>query len=134
EDFGLLLARLLPQVAPARPALWLQRAAARALLLYDWPYNVRELEQVLARAATVLESEELRLADLPAEIARAAEAVDGAAGPAPGSADERDRLLYLLRQHGGNLSAVARALRTSRSQLRRILARHDMDPGEFREG
>jgi transcriptional regulator of acetoin/glycerol metabolism len=40
----------------------------------------------------------------------------------------RDRLVALLAQHDGNVSAVARALSPSRSQVHRLLARHAIDP------
>ena len=38
----------------------------------------------------------------------------------------------LLRAHEGNVSAVARALGTSRSQVRRLAARHGLRPEAFR--
>ncbi|HMG22340.1 MAG TPA: hypothetical protein VK607_13505, partial [Kofleriaceae bacterium] len=84
-----------------------------------WPYNVRELEQALRTAVTVAHGPELQRADLHLEPV--------AAPPGAGTAT-RDRLLALIDEHGGNLSAVARALTTSRAQLHRLLQRHAIEP------
>jgi DNA-binding NtrC family response regulator len=129
EDLGLLCAELLPRAAgPRASGLVFQRAAARALLIYGWPHNIRELQQVLTRAVAVLEGNEIRVADLPDEIAAPA---GFPTGEQP-IADDKARLVQLLRAHEGNLSAVARALGTSRSQVRRLLERHDIDLAQFR--
>ena len=53
---------------------------------------------------------------------------DEASGPEP----ERDALISELRRHDGNLSAVARELATSRSQVRRLLERHALTVDMFR--
>jgi transcriptional regulator with GAF, ATPase, and Fis domain len=56
--------------------------------------------------------------------------VDGArtARAAPPAAadvvDQRAQIVDLLARHRGNLAAVARALRTSRSQVYRLMERH----------
>ena len=46
EDFGLLMAVLLPRVAADKPEIRLSCAAARAIIEHDWPLNVRELRAV----------------------------------------------------------------------------------------
>ena len=47
-------------------------------------------------------------------------------------AARRDELLALLRDHRGNLAAVARALNTSRAQIHRLLRRYSIDPESYR--
>jgi DNA-binding NtrC family response regulator len=48
EDFGLLFSALLRKLAPERVSdLSLTRDSARAMLSYNWPLNVRELENLL---------------------------------------------------------------------------------------
>ena len=57
------------------------------------------------------------------------------AGRAPAAAVEaarRDELLALLRDHRGNLAAVARALGTSRAQIHRLLRRYSIDLESYR--
>jgi sigma-54 dependent transcriptional regulator, acetoin dehydrogenase operon transcriptional activator AcoR len=140
EDLGLLCAALLP----AERHLSLQRGAARALLRHRWPHNIRELRQALGHAAALAEGDEICVRHLPAEIT--------AAGTDPGSTadkpepsmradhqvaqtagDQREGLVELLRWHGGNVSAVARALVTSRTQIKRLMDRHQLDATEYRK-
>jgi transcriptional regulator with GAF, ATPase, and Fis domain len=113
-------------------------------LLYRWPLNVRELEQCIAGAAALTASE-VELSHLPAPIRAAAAAGPVAAPQAPQSveppraartprplsaeeAQRRERLVALLRAHGGNVTAVARELGKARFQVQRWLKRYGLDP------
>ena len=49
--------------------------AIEALLNYDWPGNIRQLQNAIERACVLAETDLVRLADLPAEIIRAERAV-----------------------------------------------------------
>ncbi|HET9626738.1 MAG TPA: sigma 54-interacting transcriptional regulator, partial [Kofleriaceae bacterium] len=129
EDLGLLVARLLARLAPGAAAPRLSRAAARALVHHRWPHNVRELEQVLRTALATASGDEIGLDDL--HLVAAIPAPTAAPLPAPG-ADRRDHLTALLGKHAGNLAAVARELATSRSQVRRLLARHGLASDAFK--
>ena len=123
EDLGLMVGSLLRRIEPQRPTRRLSRGAARALFLHAWPYHVRELQQVLQAGVAVAETDELRLEDLPL----------GASEPRSDTTHgERDKLVELLARHGGNLSAVARDLSTSRSQVLRLLTRYQLDLDSFR--
>jgi transcriptional regulator of acetoin/glycerol metabolism len=134
-DLGLLVAALLRKHVPApapRPAL--SSSAARALLTYDWPSNVRELEKCLTTALALAEGGTIRSAHLP-EALRAP-----TLPPAPLRAHDvvavgeprRDRLTRLMREHEGNIAAVARALGKARTQVHRWLDRYQLDPDDFR--
>jgi DNA-binding NtrC family response regulator len=124
EDLGLLVAHLLARLDPDGPERRLSRTAARGLFHHPWSLNVRELEQVLRAAIATAAGPELGLDDL-----RLAPADDEPARPpVPGPLDERAQLLALLDQHAGNVSAVARALATSRSQVQRLFERHGIAP------
>ncbi|HKE18005.1 MAG TPA: sigma 54-interacting transcriptional regulator [Kofleriaceae bacterium] len=123
EDLGLLVADLLPRVAGARAGgVTFSRAVARALLLYDWPLNVRELEHTLAAALAVAGSDEIAPVHLPEDVRAAFE--DAASIPA---LRERERFVTLAHQHSGNVSAMARALGTSRSHVRRLAHRYQVE-------
>jgi transcriptional regulator of acetoin/glycerol metabolism len=133
EDLGILLAALLER--QAAPPLSITQDALRALVLHDWPFNIRELEQALALAVTFARDEgELRLAHLPAELCEVrAPAAPTVTGPRrPRGAPSREELLALLAEHGGNISAVARELDTTRMQIHRWLKRLAIDPGSLR--
>jgi len=132
EDMGLLIGGLLARLCPdpaAVPAF--HPLAARALLRYEWPLNVRELEQclgsalVLARAA---KQELIRLEHLPAAVQRAVTSTT--------REDEdavlREDLLLFLRKHKGNITAVAQEMGKARMQIQRWVKRFEVDTGEFR--
>ena len=128
EDLGLLVGALLARVAPGRE-VQLALAAARALVLHDWPLNVRELEKALETATVLAGSGPVELQHLP-------EAVRDATGrPVARPADDdalKDQLETLLREHGGNISAVARAMGKARVQVQRWLSRFGLDAREFK--
>ncbi len=48
----------------------LEDAAVEALVAYDWPGNIRELENTLQRAVVLAEGPAVTLDDLPGEIRR----------------------------------------------------------------
>jgi transcriptional regulator of acetoin/glycerol metabolism len=122
EDLGLLTSALIARHDRRRLLRRLSRGAAAALFAHDWPLNVRELEQAIA-AALAVAGPEIGVEHLPRALREA--------GSAAAPASDRDRLVASLRRHGGNLSAVARELATSRSQLYRLLARHAIEPAHL---
>ena len=108
-------------------------AALRALCLYGWPLNVRELEKVARTATALTEGRELRLEHLPASIQGALDR-----GPlitarrSPRAAPERAELEHLLRAHDGNVAEVARALDRKWNVVWRWIVRLGLNPGQFR--
>jgi two-component system response regulator PilR (NtrC family) len=125
---GRLLARLAAQdaVAPRR----LSDAALEELVRYDFPGNVRELENVLERAlalsaAEEIQPEDLRLHPLAAEgegaTAVPARPGEGAPGePLPSYLDrvEREAILAALARTGFNRTAAAKLLGVTFRALR----------------
>ncbi len=135
-DVGLLIGLLHRRIflagdAAAHPGFDVE--AARMLLRYPWPLNVRELEQALATSAVLAKGAEVTSEHLPEHVR---------AGRAPGAprpvvlseADQqqRDDLVASLREHNGNISAVARAMAKDRKQIQRWIKRFSIDTGEFR--
>jgi DNA-binding NtrC family response regulator len=125
EDLGLLVAALLGRIEPDGLPRRLSRAAARALFAHGWPFHVRELEQALRTATAIAVGAEIGVSDLRLGEFAPAQAANGAGG-------ERERLIAALVQYGGNVSAVARALVTSRSQVQRLLQRYVIDGAEYK--
>ncbi len=138
-DIGLILATISARISATtgvRPSF--TPAAIGAILAYDWPLNVRQLEQsIMARAAiTGGRIEAKHVAD---QIAAAQEAAPPLPTPAtppqterPMSEEDRmrrDHLIALFEQYSGNLSAVARALGKERLQIRRWIKRYGIDIG-----
>ena len=128
EDLGLLVGALLARSAGEQASrLRFARAAARQLFTHPWPGNVRELDHAL-RVAVALAVDDVIT---PTAMAQAITApMPAPAAPRATATPDRDAatLAALFAQHQGNLSAVARALGTSVSQVRRLLDRHQLAP------
>lgn len=105
--------------------------AAEALLLYDWPFNVRELQHAAAAAAVDAGAlGEIALPLLPAEVQ---DAYFDRAAPAEEGQLDRDRLEALLRAHRGNVSEVGRAVGLTRQQVYRRLRLFGLQAESYRE-
>jgi len=130
---GLLHGRIFAAGPGAAPHPGFDVEAARMLLRYPWPLNVRELEQTLGTAAVLAKQAEVTQDHLP-EAVRTGRA-PGTVRPAVLSeADQRqrDELLARLRDHHGNISAVARAMGKDRKQIQRWVKRFGIDTTEYR--
>lgn len=131
EDIGLLIGALLQRLAPAQAArTTLHPRAAWALLQHPWPGNIRELEQCLASAVALAGEEPIEVEDLPAEVQRSI----GVAAE-EGEEDEatrRDEIIALLREHRGNVSAVAKQMGKARMQVQRWMKRYAIIPDSYR--
>jgi transcriptional regulator with PAS, ATPase and Fis domain len=124
EDLGLLARALLAREAPERAArATFSVEAARALFRHRWPANVRELGKCLHAAALLARDGAIGLAELP-------EALRVAPDEAPLSDEDarrRAELAALVERHGGNVSAIARALGKDRKQVQRWLKRFKIE-------
>jgi transcriptional regulator with GAF, ATPase, and Fis domain len=133
EDLGRCIATLLKRLAGATAErVRFDPLAVAALFAHEWPQNVRGLEQCLAAALALTSAEEraIELDDLPAEVQRSLSPErlvdDGEPDP------EREALEALLREHRGNVSAIARARGKARMQIQRWLKRYRLDPRSYR--
>jgi transcriptional regulator with GAF, ATPase, and Fis domain len=52
--------------------------------------------------------------------------------PRSGQTNRREQIAGLLREHAGNVSAVARILGKTRAQIHRWIKRYQLDPRSFR--
>ena len=125
EDIPILAARFLDRITRdwGGEALSLSPSAARALQAYDFPGNVRELENVLERAVAlsegnVVQAEDLRLAprqgsgDMAHGAAHPAPAPAGSAGSLDDYIDtlEREAIVKALQETRYNKTAAAKKL------------------------
>ena len=147
EDLGLLLASLLRRHFEGKAAVRFTADAARRLLSWHWPLNVRELEKCLTTAVVLAGEGKVELAHLPAALLATPAAPVGPAGApagapkpaapkAPLSPEDqqlRAQLEALLAQHGGNVSAVAAAMGKARFQIQRWIKRLALDPEQHRQ-
>lgn len=110
-----------------------------ALLHYDWPYNVRELEACAKRCLALAQGPVVDVDHLP-EPVRDEMADYGTPIWNPNS-DDNDRLApsevqlrALLQQHRGNIAAVGRDLGKARMQVHRWLKKYDISLDDYRDG
>ncbi len=84
------------------------------LLKYQWPGNVRELENAIERAVILTKNSYIEVVDLPRENLLLAHS----APPGRNLREvERERILNVLNETGGNYSQAARVLGISRATL-----------------
>jgi transcriptional regulator of acetoin/glycerol metabolism len=131
-DLGILIGSLHARLFPAdHPGFDID--AARLLLRYPWPLNVRELEQALATAQVLAGTEAIRAEHLPDSVRTGRP--PGAPRPVVLNENDqkvRDQVVAALREHQGNVSAVARALDKDRKQIQRWIKRFGLDPASYR--
>jgi transcriptional regulator with GAF, ATPase, and Fis domain len=131
-DLGLLIGALHMRLFAAdHPGFDIE--AARMLLRYPWPLNIRELEQALAAAQVLAGAEPVRAEHLPDTVRSGRP--PGAPRPVVLSETDqkvRDQVVAALREHQGNVSAVARALDKDRKQIQRWIKRFGLDPASYR--
>lgn len=132
EDFGVVVAALLRRFQPYANDVSFTNEACRALLTYRWPQNIRELAKALETAIVLAKGEPVDIDHLPESIRGDAGDSDPGDAPAQDEAALREKLVALLTEHRGNLSAVARALDKDRVQIRRWMRRMGIELARFR--
>ncbi len=159
EDIPVLAAHFVEKHSEqlGRPIPRLTADAIRTLSDYDWPGNVRELENAIQHALALVPGDVVSAEALPHRIeAHGLETATSVAPPitkASGSSgvDWADELAFndarkraqrefehaylsrLLERTSGNVSEAARVAGLDRSNLRRVLSRHDIDPERYRD-
>ncbi len=138
EDVGILIGTLLKrQLGDRAGEVSFSCDAMRALLLYNWPLNVRELEKWLAASVVLSGGQRIELHHPPVRVSTGRE-VPVATASKPSSDESaqasehrsvlrKRELVGLLRTYKGNVSAVARALGKARPQVQRWLKRYQID-------
>ena len=130
EDLGALAAYFLR----ASSTRAFEQPAFRALALYDWPLNIRELEKIVSTAAVLTGgTRPISLRDLPEPIARAATAAAPAARRAPGSSPTPAQLEELLRRYNGNVADVSRELGKHRAAVWRWMKKWGIGVEKYRK-
>ena len=127
---------------PGCPHVSFSRDAVRLLEGYDWPGNIRELENAVVRAAALCD-QAIRPDDLPERIKDHAHAAQGAppeqaTAAAPDAGEEMLSLAQVEARHvarvlahaGGNKQRAARVLGVDRTTLQRMIKRHNLEAHE----
>lgn len=148
EDVYLLTRHLLAR--HGRPDLGTSFRFLTALIHYDFPYNVRELEATLKRAIALCDGRELdvphlgdaireemaqygeRAGEVRARKSDAPPAFEPEAAPRKGPPTE-EHLRAMLSRHRGNVAAVGRELGKERMQIHRWMKRYGIAADDYRD-
>jgi DNA-binding NtrC family response regulator len=144
EDIALLSRHFLSKYATLnqKPVSEISPEALQVLLAYDFPGNVRELENLIERGVIFCRGQALTVADLQLECDPACPpcAPEGPAAELP-FREAKDRAIQyfhhqyirrLLEQHGGNISRAAEAAGIQRQYLHRLMKEAGIDAGDFK--
>ena len=144
EDIGMLAGSFLRQkIGDGSEHQGIDAAAALKLFRYSWPLNIRELESSLSTAYVLSGTgpieirhlpEVIRLGGDPSAAVSAGATLSESSVPDLSPEDQRLRaqLIDKLRQHEGNVSAVARDMGKDRKQIQRWVKRFLVNPKQFR--
>lgn len=140
EDIPLLVGHFLQKIGaaldPPRRDVTVSQEAMRSLMAYDWPGNVRQLENVVERVLALTPGRrQIELADLPPEIQGATPAADPSWLPPEGLPleqylrdIERALIRRALERAQGNKRKAADMLGLKRTTLVEKLKRMDVEP------
>jgi DNA-binding NtrC family response regulator len=129
DDIALLLDHFLERYSVGTEVTGYSDSAHAALVEYDYPGNVRQLEHIVQRAVAVSRGPLIDPADLPEELyaSRTADAQTSAADGSVAAARERaerEMIVATLAKNGGEIAAAARELQVSRTTLWRLMKKH----------
>jgi len=117
--------------------------AISAMMQYSWPGNIREMQNVIERAAVLAQDDIIRLENLPVVFAELA-LNSGSGAPtmtSPTFRNQRERHLsqvekglvkHYLQEANGNVSAAARKAQIPRRTFYRLLERYQLKGCDYR--
>ncbi|HEY1123007.1 MAG TPA: sigma-54 dependent transcriptional regulator [Haloferula sp.] len=129
DDLPGLTAAILERIAGRRgvPTWTLTPEASEALAAYDWPGNIRQLENVLERATAFTDRAQLVEKDLVPLLEARRDGTAAAAGKVRTLHElERETFLEAYRRTGGNKARTARELGVSERTVYNLLERHGL--------
>lgn len=138
SDDVIMLARHFAEKYAARfhqPGREFSRRALQKLLLYQWPGNIRELENVVEAAVALCDGPIIRAGDLPLPQEQSPDQLSFREAKAQTVNEfERQYLVRLLRACGGNVSEAARAAGKNRRAFWELVRKHRVDVRGLQDG
>jgi DNA-binding NtrC family response regulator len=142
EDIKLLFNHFLKEMSPRfnKQITEVDQAVIKCLEAYEWPGNIRELQNAVERILIIAESNRITIDDLPREIVN--EAVghskdrwewSRAGSPSNRNSQklhaiekERETIIEALGKHGGNVTKASVELGMSRNTLYRKMKNYSI--------
>ncbi|KJS02107.1 MAG: Fis family transcriptional regulator [Peptococcaceae bacterium BRH_c4a] len=132
EDIPLLTSHFIEKLRPTYLVNGISNGAMKLLMKYHWPGNIRELQNVLERAAIISHSNEITVEDLPKEfqIGPAKPGADMVVGLPEGGISledlEKELIIKALEKSKGNQTRAAQLLGITRSALLYRIQKHGL--------
>jgi len=112
-------------------------AVMNILMRYDFPGNIRELENIIEYGFVVCRGNIIQEQHLPGEVSAIASAEfaesTSASTPITETIDEESRIRQALIKNNGHLAKASRELGIHRTTLWRRLKRYNLDPNRFKQ-
>jgi DNA-binding NtrC family response regulator len=126
EDIPLLVDYFIKKYCTSmnRPAVTIDQSALKRLEEFNFPGNVRELENMIERAIVVGNGRKISLKDLPIEksiITNSIESLDDI---------EKAHIFQILNKYTWNISRAAKALKVDRVTLYNKISKYGLKPAE----
>lgn len=126
EDIPLLVDYFIKKycISMNRPPVAIDSAALKRLEEFNFPGNVRELENMIERAIVVGNGKKISLKDLPLEktiISSSIESLDDL---------EKTHILQILNKYNWNISRAAKALKVDRVTLYNKISKYGLKPAD----
>jgi Nif-specific regulatory protein len=132
QDIPLLTQYFLSRVSKnlKRASMTISQPAMAYLVQYDWPGNIRELENAIERAVVLGSSDTVLPEDLPAAILEIEPPSGLAAGKFQSAVQDtkKQSILNAIEQSNGNITAAARLLDVHPNYLHRLIRNMNLRP------
>lgn len=115
DKFCKAMSREKPKIDPS---------AMKWLTEYDYPGNIRELENIIERALVIGNSQTIRVTDLPTKIREHTITVESLEDV------EKEHIQRMLDKYHWNISQAARSLKLDRSTLYKKINKYKLKPSE----
>lgn len=121
-----LLAKLSTKLGCPIPVI--DEEARQAIMNYNWPGNIRELENVLERCLNFIDHGVIKLSNLPYNIKSAAQGQESRAMELKDHMEEAERLTIInaLKTCGGNKVKAAKLLGISRANIYQKITKYNI--------
>ncbi len=126
EDIPMLVNYFIKKycISMSRNIMSIHPAALKRLEMYDYPGNVRELENMIERAIVVGNEKEIRVKDLPFEKENNNNSTEGLYDL------EKKHIIQILNKYDWNISRSAKALKVDRVTLYNKIKKYDLKPSK----
>jgi DNA-binding NtrC family response regulator len=128
SDIPFLLKRILADACKSSgKSVWFEADAGQILTQYDWPGNVRQLQNVIRRLVTMEPHGAVSKDAVERQLVETVSPAPEEEEPVELDAVERQQILLVLEQTGGNKTRAAELLGIQRRTLYKKLARMERD-------